>query len=479
MIARDALAALDALARVLQGATRLPLESQCAVLAASVDVPAGAEALPARDVVEAVRAALRNACAQGGLESIKPRLLRSAPLVMWNGPWQASNASGLLERFLREGQHRASWLRPLIDAWLRDFDPGNSSMVTTGRTMAQLLAKADDPRLAPWAKAHRAFDLFDAQSGPARLAEALLLAKLPLAEILRDAGMDDPIRAVGRFFRAAIRALLDALPSALHGARAHDAWERAQTVLKVERVTRDRHGRKLTEEALRFDELAGLTAFACLTPWITGPAPGLSPNPVKNFLVRTVGDPRLKPARWTAVDERATALMRRWLAEATLQLFFDLISKYSDDVQWRYRQKFWNACLRQRQDAEVWVVLDPALKDRAVGVETLRGSFGTMNGTGVRGQAVLLLRIGETVLCEWSNVGTVRAWNLRDGVCPKLYGEAYRGADLKADCLDFPDAPGGHRGLRHDSPASYLWQRRAAALLGQREGLWLQQRDYA
>jgi hypothetical protein len=245
--------------------------------------------------------------------------------------------------------------------------------------------------------------MFDAARGPERVGFALLTGTEPVEAILSETGMDDPIRAEGRFFRAAMHAMLAALPSALRGTGARDAWARAAAILEVQRRRRDRLGRETVAPALRAPDLAGETIAACLDPWLRDPpAPSAPREEIKAFLLRVVGDPRLRPEHWSAAPERCAQLMRSWLAAASLETFFALISETNDDPQWQYRRAFWRACLRKMprdRPAEVWVVLGPGMAARAKAVKDLASAHGRMEASGQYGeQAVLLLRLGNIVL---------------------------------------------------------------------------------
>jgi hypothetical protein len=296
--------------------------------------------------------------------------------------------------------------------------------------------------------------------------------------------MNEPLRAVGGFYRHAISELLNALPRALQSQHAPLAWERAAGLLEVRLTERDRQGRVVEKSALRFPDYAGPIALAALAPWLTGSAGSTAPrDAVKTFLVRTIGDPRLYPQRWAGATDAAIALMRSWLAADSLEAFLSLISQNNDDQQWRYRQAFWRACMRRIPNIEVWVVLGAALADRAEAHRDLNGSFGRLESPA--DQAVLLIGLGNLVMSEWSNVGAVRAWAIEDKLCPKLYGRNYNGAALRERGLNFPDHPttgkgGSHdgAGLWHRKPERGLWQGCAAALLRNRLNVTLTTADY-
>jgi hypothetical protein len=167
--------------------------------------------------------------------------------------------------------------------------------------------------------------------------------------------------------------------------------------------------------------------------------------------------------------------MRTWLAKASLEAFFSLITSNRDAAQWRARQKFWRACLAKMPSTEIWVVLGPGLADVARTLQDLAGGFGKMDGPGATGQAVLLMKMDRLILSEWSNVGSLRAWTVDTANCPTLYQRNYDARHLKAPSLTFPhQVRGNSQGMRHHGS----WQERAAALLSDRLQLRLTPKDY-
>jgi len=112
---------------------------------------------------------------------------------------------------------------------------------------------------------------------------------------------------------------------------------------------------------LRFPSRVGDTGQALLRAWLDSgpePAPALQ-QPVREVLLRWLGDPRLRPQRWAALGEQEIALMRRWLTRASLDLFFRLIDQHAIEEHWRYRHAFWLAYLRKGAIADAWLALGP------------------------------------------------------------------------------------------------------------------------
>lgn len=465
----------------------LPVLSQCQANAAKLAAIDGPSALPPAYELDALRRDLGQACERGDLANVPGRILRRAPLVLWSGEPSAPALPGLLDVLLDGAARRPRWLLEMIEAWLRDFAPERPGFARAGASIAGLLAQATHPRLRPWQAAHQAFRLFDVDKGPRSVARSLLLGADAPEVALPRIGMDGPLRPAGKFFRAAMAELLGALPEALRGANAEIAWQRAEMLLEVPRIVRDRGGRDVVSNTLRFADGTGAVAQACLAPWLTPPAPSLAlRQAVIAFLLRNIGDPRLRPGAWAVAGEQATQLMRSWLSEESLEEFLALIEQEKGDKAWRYRQKFWRACFRAWPGCEVWVVLGSGLATQASARRNLSQNFGRLIATGQSNeQAVLLIRMGRLVLSEWSNVGPVRAWNVDDRWCPSLYRERYTEGELREASLDFPDHPdrgvGGSsngKGLWHRNSEQGLWQDCAAALLRAKLNLRLNRSDY-
>jgi hypothetical protein len=471
------------------------VHSECGRLANLLNTNASA-ALPSGDVLTKLRNDLQLAADAGGVAGLPAKLLRSAPLVFWHDERPAILIPGLLREFLaateQDGQPRPRWLRTLIEAWLHDFALGLVAHAEVGRAISTLLARGSaHPTLVQWRRADERYAMFDAARGPERVGRALLEGHDPIADVLLETGMDDPLRAEGGFFRASMVRLVESLPRVMQTGSASVAWQRAAALLEVTQTVRDRHGRIAEKAALRFPDMAASIIQAALAPWLSG-NPGAAPrDAVKAFLVRNIGDPRLVPQRWSGASEAAIALVRSWLAADSLEAFLSLISQTNDDQQWRYRQAFWRACLRRIPNAEVWVVLGAALAERAEAIRDLHGSFGRLDEP--NDQAVLLIRMGDLVMSEWSNVGPVRAWAVGETNCPRLYRGTYRRDRRRGDDIDglrehglnFPDHPatgngGSHdgKGLWHRQPEKGLWQGCAAALLRNRLRVSLTPADY-
>jgi hypothetical protein len=438
---------------------RLPPEAPTSRMVRQLGAIDAAPREPGPGILEAVRRCLHQALVDGGDPDYRD--LKRAPWILWQGEPPAINFPGLLDRVVDQATRSPRALRYLIEAWLRDFSSQISGIAPAGLAIQRLLADSTYVRLDPWRSAQDKFRLFDAADGPASLAGAVLSGPGSVATVLEAAGFSDETRVVSGYLRAVQSELLARVPAALRGPGASEQ-------IKIKRACQFLTSGKL----LRFDDCRAAVANALCQPWLDdGRPPGTDlQRVVKDFLVQRIGNPQLRAGRWAGAEEEA-ALIRRWLARASLQVFFGLIKDYALDEQWIYREAFWSACLQRGVIDEAWLALGAKVNASARARQGLGTAFGQLVGGGaLADQSVLLLRIGPLTIAEWSHMGKLRAWTAQHG--PRLGDASYTRRDLVKPCLQFPVDPlrggrldGDPSGLIHTGSATGLWQRRAAALL--------------
>jgi hypothetical protein len=446
------------------------------ILVESLGAKDAAPAAPTGAVLEALRARLVAAFSAGRGRDLARRDLRDAPWVLWTGTPPGATIRGLLEAVLAQAAGSSRTTRNLIEAWLRDFSPEAPSIAVAGLAIQRLLASGSDTRLDLWRGAHDRFALFDARHGPQNLARALTAGPGSVQEVLAAAGFDDALRASGGYMRETLRAVLRAAPGILRSPSAAAGLSRILEVLAP--------GRELRFGA----ELRGDIGRGLLNAWLDG---GREPataqrDAVRDFLLAHLGDPRLRAPNWTPVGEQGTALMRRWLARASLKAFFELIADHALDEQWRYREAFWSACLEKGAIDDAWLALGSRVHASARAIRDLSGAYGRLEGGRVAGdQSVLLLRVGPLIFCEWSHNGRLRAWPADWQSAPALHRASYTRDDLTRKGLPFPpNQQFGSRGsadgmgLSHIGSDRSYWQGSAAELLARRARVYLTEADW-
>jgi hypothetical protein len=475
---RSAIADLSALIDALPQRHVLPPEARRETHRMLLAITKGHDVVPAMPPSERLEQVWRDVqrarTAGEDLAALPHRTLRDVAWLLWDPRRQAAKLPGLLPVLLARADARSNMLRRLIEVWLRDFDPMDQSVSEVGLHIAKALKPHHAGPLDRWRVLNERYDFFNAAIGPSRLAQTLL-REASLAP-LNAAGLNEPMRASGGFMRAVTGAYGQGLPTQLRGANGAAVLAEARNFYAP-------------AGQLRFDEPAarGAMADALVGAWSTGHGPDPLRAEVLSFLRLHLGDPRVRKARWAEASDATLRVVRAWLAQLTLDAFFDVIGRFAEkagqDLQWQARKAFWSACLRKGWITDSWLALGPNVhNDLAVNRE-LRGSYGKLENGTTSNHSALLMRIGRLVFVEWSHNGSLHAWPDDAKNVPRLSPTpVYRKGDLDSIGLKFPPPDGrpdlseiGDRGLTH----SAVWQGRVAALLRQREGLRLAPHEWA
>ena len=223
-----------------------------------------------------------------------------------------------------------------------------------------------------------------------------------------------------------------------------------------------------------------------LAPWLDGkPEPANSVREaVQAFLLARLGDPWSSAKRWSLAGEDAQDLMKKWLTQVSLKIFFKLIREHALDSHWHYREAFWTAYLEHGAISEAWLVLGSDTRAAATSIKDLNKAYGFLQRAD-SSQSVLLLRVGSLVLCEWSHSGALRAWPANNKSAPKLRQRNYEASDLRSVSLPFPpDYPSGskgtdgQKGLPHHGADRGYWQYSVARLIGEHTNIRLTAEDW-
>jgi hypothetical protein len=234
------------------------------------------------------------------------------------------------------------------------------------------------------------------------------------------------------------------LPGLEASGLAHRATE--QLLASIERTLRlakpphDRITRSLEwlecDQKLRLPELRMEVATALLSPFRErNPEPRVQ-ELLQSFLLRTIGDPRPQRQKWQGVPDEIRNILLRWLVAGSLEDFFRVLDETAQDSHWKYRKAFWSAYLRREVIADAWVVLGPAAAtivrkefESPAGAAKLRMGDGTQSS-----HSVLLMRIGNLTIAEWSHNGKCRIWKEGNRKAPKLYETEYHRRHLIDGC---------------------------------------------
>jgi len=162
-------------------------------------------------------------------------------------------------------------------------------------------------------------------------------------------------------------------------------------------------------------------------------------------------------------------VMLRWMVDASLEEFFALIARRAQEDHWRYRKAFWSAYLKGGHIADACVVLgeNAELEARRRWRDAIP-AHGELSG-GLPDHCVLILRVANVVVTEWSHNGTCRLWLQGDKGCPRFHARRYSRDDLTQKA---------RHEQRHDGNTHYTWQQRLAGVIRRETGISVTQAQY-
>jgi len=347
------------------------------------------------------------------------------PACLWSTKPPLASDAGFVRAYLRTLTDRRSRIatKQLIFHYLLRFEPGVGDIEVIGSHLANAVTNWE----WDWKRRHGQYGLFDASRGPRDVAEQALEHAQPRT-VLKDVGLSGPLAASGyalACFREAASQVQERLPRRL---------ERDLVRRLAELIGEGSDGRFEMPQARRY------FADAVLVPWQSSDPPEDLRDYIRATLLKFLSDPRVKRAEWNGVSTHAKAVMFRWLARASLDQFLAVVDQTAPGHQWEHRRAFWSAYIDRDFVSDSWVAFAPTGAARATQLAHERDDAGMMSFGALRGastdQAVLLLRIGDLVIADWSHNGSLRIWQSADPLAPKVHEHQsqYQAVELRAEC---------------------------------------------
>ncbi|GAA6204270.1 EH signature domain-containing protein [Thalassotalea sp. SU-HH00458] len=226
------------------------------------------------------------------------------------------------------------------------------------------------------------------------------------------------------------------------------------------------------EDKLRYPEFRIETADSILTSLHHIQIQPVVKDALKTFFLTHYGDPRVELSGWHGVSDEARRVFQSWLVEKTMEDFFNLLSHVADtqsdsDRHWRYRKRFWNAYLKKGYIEEAWFALGHRAYEQAPNFIKGKHNYSSLSGGDSR-HSVLIMKIGDLILTEWSHSGSYRVWNSTQ-YAPAFYEKHYNRDDVIANC----DHTGAHHGNETGG-----WQERLSTHIRDLTGLRVLAKDY-
>lgn len=412
-------------------------------------------------------AALEQAARHNSILDATVSDLKWAPWVLFTHPETAPGRLAadrvVLQDYLAWAGNRARprQLCSLLYNFLKSYPDFLPTFHFLRQELDKLLAQHSTAQgKAVWERCRR-YALLD-NDGPATFAVLLAEPNRPLKSLMEGAGFDSLLET-GRFMALAYARLLQKMSAAPRGQAQENLMQR------VLEISARPSGRE--REGPRFGQGKAL-AETLLLPFAQGGGTSELTDRIKTFLVQHLGDPRFVSHTWQSVNDQARGVILSWLVKAALEDFFEILSATADEI-WEYRRDFWSAYLDRGYIQEAWVILGTNASARArhnfhSGVTHARLVGASAN------QSVLLMRIGDLTIAEWSHNGKCRIWSQRTsqdkrvGV-PQRYLREYRAEELR-NAADFEQVHGGSNRA--------TWQRKVHDYIRGRTNISLRTTDY-
>ena len=187
--------------------------------------------------------------------------------------------------------------------------------------------------------------------------------------------------------------------------------------------------------------------------------------------VERYGDPRMHSwpipggPNGQSRRDRCVATIKRWLSIEYLDLFMRIIERTAVDAQFRPRKSFWLQYFEADKIADVTLILasDADRVARRTRTETANAEYmqwARLNSA-LPNQSVLLMRLGDLIIAEWSHSGAMRFWKASNENAPEFHLSEYLGYQLRQNSLkvkvgsEFRDAI-----IHHDNGQWMRWASR-------------------
>lgn len=459
---RDAIGNLGQ--RLSLGDRPMPENPPLSRLAAKLAQDGGTtEHRPAKDYDAVAREILAQLAS--GLQ-LDTRQLRDAAWCLWSTAPAIANQPGEFSALLLQMQasDSARPFRTLATSFMASYTVDQAGSSET----AQVLGGLSQQWGGPWGQVHQAYQLFDLTNGPQALAAAVIAQDKPASDILKAAGIG-AISAQSGYAQAITGALLDQL------ARGRDL-DHLTRLARIQRYAMTAEGNPIYG-----DQRPNLVE-ALLRPFGNGKVEKTIRDLFLKVVLALMGDPRLKPGNWSLVPTALREMVQRWLTEQSLRQFLDIVDRTADDSMWPYRRAFWEGVYDRGLIGDAWVAFGPDGQRQARNAFGKGAEFAILAAEGRQvesGHAVLLLRIGNGVVADWSHNGKCNIWSNADSkTAPKLFRKSYGSDEIRIHKGTGNYETEDLMSLMHMSSPTYNWQGKVAERLRKMTGIRLQQSDY-
>ena len=233
-----------------------------------------------------------------------------------------------------------AYVRAMFRKYLDTFDPASGAT----RDLAKALKEHWPEAALPVGTLVHHFRIFDLDTAPPQTVAAYMDNQDEPFRALREAGMEAP-HGAGLIQVAHLHFVSTLAPRIRNGDL--DAAEKL-----LDWIDPPDLGTPLQGPG------AGKAMDALLLPWCTrDPEPALK-KLLETRLVSAYGDPRINVAGiWAACSGEARLVMLKWLAGATIKVFFDIVTQADSSHMWSDRKDLWNDLYEEGRVTQAWFAL--------------------------------------------------------------------------------------------------------------------------
>ena len=137
--------------------------------------------------------------------------------------------------------------------------------------------------------------------------------------------------------------------------------------------------------------------------------------------------------------EACVSTLKRWLSIEYLDLFIKIIESTAVDRQFKPRKQFWLKYFEKDKISDVTLILASDADKIAHKMRTQMDNTDYMQWAKLElassNQSVLLMRLGDLVIAEWSHNGAIRFWKSTDKNAPQFHLKEYVASQLRDGSL--------------------------------------------
>lgn len=368
---------------------------------------------PPRNLLDEVEKRL--IASRGDIFGLDPKQCKAVPYILWISPQGWSENARLVNDYLAwADQHWRTAPRRLWRHYLLNMQPES---LATQRFARWIEARAD--KLTPSLREFSMhWELFQPERAVAKIAGSLLAGAHLIDEItglrvnretlLKSACLLSVFKALGQRLRdyphsSNISGTLKQLLASLGDNPIHKM-----------------QGQGNLGEAAQKSLVEGLVI------WAGRQADAI--DPTLDFLHIFIGDPRLYPARWTAIDSNVRQTVEWWLTEKTLEAFFQVfkIQNTVNPGMVAEREKFWRGYMKKISRA--WLIT--GANGLGIAERLLGKSFGQFSDGATADHLGLMLQIGGHIILEMNQNGSTLLWPSADPQMPGFFQPKYQRGPL-------------------------------------------------